>query len=56
MVLGAGASIGGGWVGKKGIAVGVTLVDRRSGFRRFPARSKLVSATQANGIIGFAYP
>ncbi len=54
--LGAGASVGGGWVGKKGIAVGVTLVTDEVASGDSLLGSKLVSATQANGIIGFAYP
>ncbi len=54
--LGAGASIGGGWVGKKGIAVGVTLVTDEVASGDSLLGSKLVSATQANAIIGFAYP
>ena len=54
--FGAGAAIGGGWVGKKGLAIGVTLVtdDVVSGSSLLS--SKLISATQANGIIGLAYP
>ncbi|MEN6499576.1 MAG: hypothetical protein ABFC65_03460 [Rectinema sp.] len=54
--LGAGASVGGGWVGKKGVAVGVTLVTDEVAYGDLLPGSKLVSATQANAVIGFAYP
>ncbi|SLM18834.1 conserved exported hypothetical protein [uncultured spirochete] len=54
--LGAGASVGGGWVGKKGLAIGVTLVTDELAYGDSLLGAKLVSATQANGIIGFAYP
>jgi len=54
--LGAGASVGGGWVGKKGVAVGVTLVTDEVAYGDSLLGSKLVSATQANAVIGFAYP
>ncbi len=54
--LGAGASVGGGWVGKQGIAIGVTLVTDEVASGDSLLGAKLVSATQANGIIGFAYP
>ncbi len=54
--LGAGASMGGGWVGKKGVAVGVTLVTDEVVSGDSLLGSKLVSATQANAVIGFAYP
>ncbi len=54
--LGAGASVGGGWVGKKGIAVGVTLVTDEVAYGDSLLGSKLVSATQANAVIGLAYP
>lgn len=54
--FGAGAAIGGGWVGKKGLALGVTLVTDEVASGSSLLSSKLVSATQANGIIGLAYP
>jgi len=54
--FGAGASIGGGWVGKKGISIGFTLVTDEVASGDSLLGSKLVSTTQANGIIGFAYP
>jgi len=54
--LGAGASVGGGWVGKKGIAVGVTLVTDEVAYGDSLLGAKLVSAMQANAVIGLAYP
>jgi hypothetical protein len=54
--LGAGASVGGGWVGKKGLAVGITLVTDEVVYGDSLLGSKLGSATQANAVIGFAYP
>lgn len=54
--FGAGAAIGGGWVGKKGLAIGVTMVTDEVASGDSLLGAKLVSATQANGIIGLAYP
>ncbi|HQE68664.1 MAG TPA: hypothetical protein PLN66_05060 [Rectinema sp.] len=54
--FGAGLSLGGGWVGKKGIAIGVTLVSDEVAAGNSLLGSKLVSATQLNGILGYAYP
>ncbi|OQB99050.1 MAG: hypothetical protein BWX81_00029 [Spirochaetes bacterium ADurb.Bin110] len=54
--FGAGLSLGGGWVGKKGIAIGVTLVSDEVVAGSSLLGSKLVSATQLNGILGYAYP
>ncbi len=54
--FGAGLSLGGGWVGKKGIAIGVTLVSDEVAAGSSILGSKLVSATQLNGILGYAYP
>ena len=54
--FGAGLSLGGGWVGKKGIAIGVTLVSDEVAAGNSLLGSKLVIATQLNGILGYAYP
>ncbi|HOW12217.1 MAG TPA: hypothetical protein PLM39_06470 [Rectinema sp.] len=52
--FGAGLSLGGGWVGKKGIAIGVTLVSDEVAAGNSLLGSKLVIATQLNGILGYA--
>ena len=54
--LGAGLSLGGGWVGKKGIAIGVTLVSDEVAVGDSLLGSNMVIATQLNGILGYAYP
>ncbi len=52
--FGAGLSLGGGWVGKKGIAIGVTLVSDEVAAGNSLLGSKLVITTQLNGILGYA--
>ncbi len=54
--FGAGFSIGGGWVGKKGIAIGVVAASDEIAAGNSLLGAKLVSATELNGIIGYAYP
>jgi|ADurb_Gel_03_Slu_FD_contig_71_937571_length_2242_multi_2_in_0_out_0_2 hypothetical protein len=54
--FGAGLSIGGGWVGKKGIAIGVVAASDEIAAGNSLLGAKLVSATELNGIIGYAYP
>jgi hypothetical protein len=54
--LGAGVSIGAGWVGAKGISLGVNLVTDELAYGNSLLGAKLLSTTQANGVLGLAYP
>lgn len=54
--FGAGASLGAGWVGAKGLSIGVNMVTDELAYGDTLLGSKLTSATQVNGVIGLAYP
>jgi len=54
--LGAGTSVGLGWVGKRGLSFGVNLVTDEVVAGSSLLTARLSSATQANGVLGLAYP
>lgn len=54
--LGAGVSVGGGWVGARGIALGANVVTEELAYGNSLLGAALLSTTQANAVVGLAFP
>ena len=54
--LGAGMSMGAGWVGAKGISIGFNVITDELAQGNSVLGAKLISSTQGNAVLGLAYP
>lgn len=54
--VGGGMSVGAGWVGAKGITLGVNVVNDELAYGNSLLGAKLLSTTQANAVLGLAFP